>query len=123
MRQVAVDFANSRAAVSGARHFATATAHEWGLAPMVDVLALLVSEVVTNAVLHTDSAGVLRLSELDAGVRVDVADESTTRPTLGTVDLAAGSGRGLHLVDKLADAWGIDLREDGKVVWFELSAK
>lgn len=123
MRQVAVDFANSRAAASSARHFAAATAQEWGLAPMTDLLALLVSELVTNAVVHADSAGVLRLSELDAGVRVDVTDASTTPPTLPAVDLTAGSGRGLHLVDQLADAWGVDLRANGKAVWFELSAE
>lgn len=123
MRQVAVTFANSRAAASGARHFATATARDWGLAPMISVLALLVTELVTNAVLHADSAGVLSLSEIEAGMRVDVADVSTTPPTLLAIDFTASSGRGLRLVDELADSWGVDLHADGKVVWFELISK
>ena len=121
MRHAAVAFANSRAAASSARHFASATAREWGFEPMVDELELLVSELVTNAVLHADSSGEVRLSELDGGVRVDVADRSTTPPTMTSVGVDAPSGRGLLLVDHIADAWGIDLRTDGKVVWFELS--
>jgi anti-sigma regulatory factor (Ser/Thr protein kinase) len=123
MRRAAVAFANSYSAAASARRFATATARSWGLASITDLLELLVSELVTNAVRHADSPGIIELSELEAGMRVDVADECATPPTMSDIDPTADCGRGLHLVDELADAWGIDLRDDGKVVWFELSTR
>lgn len=120
-REAAIEFSNDRAAASGARHFVRDTARGWDLDELAEVLALLVSELVTNAVVHADSAGEVRVAELDDGVRVSVADGSTRSPTVPEVDLTSNSGRGLRLVQDLTDAWGIEVLEDGKVVWFELT--
>ena len=121
MRHVTTGFAASPAAAAYARHVVAATAHDWGLDDMVDLLTLLVSELVTNPVTHAGSGGTLVLSELERGVHVDVADSSPDLPTSPTLDLMASSGRGLRLVDSVADRWGVDVRPVGKIVWFELS--
>ncbi|MFN2626037.1 MAG: SpoIIE family protein phosphatase [Mycobacteriales bacterium] len=83
---------------------------------------LLVSELVTNAVRHARTAVGIDVA-LDAGVvRVGVRDESaeppTLRPGLGAAD---ESGRGIHLVEALADRWGWEHVPRGKRVWFELA--
>lgn len=122
MREAVVDFVASPSAAADARHFASATAREWGLADLVDTIELLVSELVTNAVCHAGSHGELRLAELDDGVHVGVTDASTDSPAVPLVDPTVASGRGLLLVRELSDAWGIDRRDDGKVVWFELTS-
>ena len=87
-----------------------------------DTAALLATELVTNAARH--AGGELRVR---AGVRVDtllveVSDTSPALPELtGLPDWTAESGRGLVLVDALADRWGSDPLPTGKRVWFELS--
>lgn len=121
-RQVAIALANSRESAITARRVARATAHHWDLDPVSDELQLLVSELVTNAVIHAHSAVDLRMCELDGGIRVAVGDQSLTTPVLTEHDLDASSGRGLRLLDELSSTWGIDLRDHGKVVWFELTS-
>jgi len=85
-----------------------------------DVIALLVSEVVTNVIVHTSSNVELHLSRFDGNVRVAVSDRGS-----GTVkirDSDGAGGRGLQLVEALAQRWGVDARQDGKTVWFEVGA-
>jgi anti-sigma regulatory factor (Ser/Thr protein kinase) len=85
-----------------------------------DLIELLVSELVTNVVVHTDSGVELHLSQFDGYIRVGVSDRGG-----GTVqirDADADGGRGLQLVEALAQRWGVDARHDGKTVWFELGA-
>ena len=84
--------------------------------------ALLVSEVVTNALLHAGTSIEVTVSCDDMVLRVEVADGSPTYPVVRDHPTLAGTGRGLHLLDELAARWGIDPHEDGKVVWFELHA-
>ena len=122
MREAAVDFWASPSAAAHARHFTVAVITDWGLTASVDTIELLVSELVTNAVRHAGTSGEVRIAELCDGVRIGVADASTDPPTLDVIDLTSSSGRGMHLVSDLSDAWGIDLRDDGKVVWFELTS-
>jgi serine phosphatase RsbU (regulator of sigma subunit)/anti-sigma regulatory factor (Ser/Thr protein kinase) len=83
--------------------------------------ALLTSEVVTNAVLHART-------DIGVGVRIDgdvlhveVCDQSTSAPVPKQFGPRAATGRGLVLVERLATAWGVEDREAGKVVWFELA--
>lgn len=82
---------------------------------------LTVSELVANVVRHSNSecSVLLRLDE--QWVRVEVGDRSTDVPVIRAVDVRASAGRGLHLLDALADRWGVDLSADGKVVWAELA--
>ena len=82
---------------------------------------LIVSELVTNAVLHGFPPGELSL-EVGAGqIRVAVGDSSEALPILQAHDDDAHRGRGIALVDALADEWGVDTTSPGhKRVWFEL---
>ncbi|MGW5211273.1 ATP-binding protein [Streptomyces sp. NPDC004051] len=93
--------------------------------PLSETLILLVSELVTNAVVHTGCPAVLRLSLTDAEageatVRLEVADRSSRAPVPRCVDGEATGGRGLALVDGLADRWGWSADDTGKRIWCEL---
>ncbi|MEV7071348.1 ATP-binding protein [Streptomyces sp. NPDC091972] len=93
--------------------------------PLAETLILLVSELVTNAVVHTGLPAVLRLSlpgteEEWATVRLEVADRSGRAPVPRCVDGDATGGRGLALVDGLADRWGWSPEGAGKSIWCEL---
>ncbi|MGW1953897.1 ATP-binding protein [Streptomyces sp. NPDC001920] len=93
--------------------------------PLAETLILLVSELVTNAVVHTGCPAVLRLSlsgatQESATVRLEVADRSDRAPVPRCVDSDATGGRGLALVDGLADRWGWCTEGAGKRIWCEL---
>lgn len=87
---------------------------------LVHTAALLVSEVVTNAVVHAGTAVQLGCEAGRFGVRVEVADESPLPPIVGEQTDDASTGRGLVLVDALAREHGVRLAPAGKVVWFVL---
>ena len=80
------------------------------------------SEVVTNAVEHGCPPIELRVQRGDHQVRVEVQDTSPLPPRRRKDDPPVSDvrGRGLVLVERLTDRWGIDERIDGKAVWFEL---
>jgi anti-sigma regulatory factor (Ser/Thr protein kinase) len=82
--------------------------------------ALLVSELVTNAVLHARTEFTVEITFVRDAVRVAVLDRSSVVPAIRTFSAMAGSGRGLHLVDTMATRWGVDDAADGKAVWFEV---
>jgi anti-sigma regulatory factor (Ser/Thr protein kinase) len=105
---------------ASARHFVERTLGGWGCAAFVEAARLLVSELVTNAVLHarTDITVVLRMTA--DGVRVEVHDGSQVAPVVRHYEDEAMTGRGLALVDELASKWGVDRDTGGKAVWFEL---
>ena len=89
--------------------------------PVVDDLLLLVSELVTNAVVHAGSPAVVRLDSDVRRIKVAVADRDAERaPSVVEPDAQSASGRGVLLVDRLAARWGVEPRSEGKVVWFEL---
>lgn len=89
-----------------------------------EVMALLTTELLSNAVGH--GAGDIEAvftSCPAGGVRVGVHDQAPGRPVLYEPDpLAEGGHRGLMIVDRLAESWGVDEDDDGKTVWFELAA-
>jgi hypothetical protein len=92
---------------------------------LAETLILLVSELVTNAVVHTGCPAVLRLSlpGVTAGaatVRLEVADVSARAPVPRCAGDEATNGRGLALVDGLADRWGWSTGAAGKSIWCEL---
>ncbi|MDN0194073.1 ATP-binding protein [Streptomyces sp. S.PNR 29] len=93
--------------------------------PLAETLILLVSELVTNAVVHTGCPAVLRLSlpgtvTEEATVRLEVADTSDRAPVPRCAGDDATGGRGLALVDGLADRWGWSRDGAGKRIWCEL---
>ncbi|GAA2132411.1 ATP-binding SpoIIE family protein phosphatase [Actinomadura napierensis] len=91
---------------------------EWRLDAVGDTVQLLVSELVTNALLHGAGSIVLRLIRGDA-LLCEVYDDGQDMPHLCHADATAESGRGLQLVSHLAARWGTHRTDGGKVVWFE----
>jgi anti-sigma regulatory factor (Ser/Thr protein kinase) len=87
---------------------------------LVGIVELLTCEAVTNAVLHARTRIDLRLEQTPQHVRVEVADRSPALPRPRHHDDAATTGRGMHLIDSLACAWGVEPRGDAKVLWFEV---
>ena len=83
-------------------------------------LSLLVSELVTNAVLHARTTFAVQVTMKATAIRVSVTDGSPLLPERRNYNFLHPTGRGLHLVDSLSDRWGVDLEPPGKTVWFEL---
>ncbi len=106
--------------VSSARRFVSDALRDQLVGPALGDVALMVSELVTNAILHARAVPHV-VVQLDAThVRVDVQDPSATRPVPRRPDERAPGGRGLLIVQSLADAWGVDVRPTGKSVWFSV---
>lgn len=110
-------FARSAATPAVARSFIRATLREWHADEQLDDIVLVADELVTNAVVHGNSDVVVTLTANADSVRVAVADRSPVPPRPANRGAAAMSGRGLHIVDILASAWGHQRCNSGKVVW------
>jgi anti-sigma regulatory factor (Ser/Thr protein kinase) len=108
-------------AVGAIRHRLRAALDRWGVPELADTAELLASELVTNALVHTAKGAVFE-AVLTPGrrLRIEVHDGTARMPGRRTPADHATSGRGLLLVEALADDWGVQLRGDGKVTWFEL---
>ena len=107
---------------AAARRFVAETLGGWGCDMLVETGRLLVSELVTNAILHARTAMTLVVRLRRTGVRVEVHDTSDGAPVLRDYGDDAMTGRGLALVDELAGSWGVERHGGGKAVWFELDA-
>lgn len=114
-----------------AREFTTATLSSWGLDGLSDAVRLCVSELATNALVHGTEPGrgfLIVLSNDDHAVRLEVHDSRSLRrdshrPHVHHPDPADASGRGLLIVEMLADAWGVESRRPfGKIVWSRFKA-
>ncbi|MEU7179967.1 ATP-binding protein [Streptomyces celluloflavus] len=116
--------------VSGARKFTRETLHGWELDELFDGVALVVSELVTNALRHAvlDAPALgadvlparLHLMRWSSRLVCAVRDPSDASPVAGEADSAAESGRGLYLVDSFSDSWGwhpLSGTAHGKIVW------
>lgn len=88
----------------------------------VDTATLLVSEVVTNAILHARTTVTLTVEVADGVVRIAVRDGSPVQPRVHSFSATSATGRGLRLLDRLSKRWGVyaDPATGGKVVWFEV---
>jgi anti-sigma regulatory factor (Ser/Thr protein kinase) len=115
-------FPNEPAAARAARQFALANLAGYA-AELLEVVELLVSELASNSVRHTDSGFEVRISSDRRRIRVSVTDSGSGSPTERPLDPAAESGRGLALVKMLSSASGVTRSRSsagGKTVWFEL---
>jgi CheY-like chemotaxis protein len=105
-----------------ARRFVGSALENWGLGALEYDTSLIVSELVTNALLHAGSAVRVTLKRSQQLLRVEVWDGSLDRvpDPKAPVELEE-HGRGLMLVSALSRAWGIEPAADGKVVWAEVA--
>lgn len=81
---------------------------------------LVVTELVTNAVLHGVAPVTLRVLPLPSGVRIEVEDGSRTLPITSPRRAEGMTGRGLELVAAVSTGWGVEPGRDGKIVWAEV---
>ena len=112
-----------RVNVSKARKFATDRTRALGLDGCVDVVELLVSEAVTNAVLHAGTSLTVRLVWNERVLRVEISDGSRLKPVRRDYDTDSATGRGVGLIDALAADWGMEDARNGKTVWFTVKAE
>ncbi|MFD3991907.1 SpoIIE family protein phosphatase [Streptomyces sp. NPDC058583] len=111
--------------IAAAREQVRQLLHDWRDEEQLDSAVLMVSEMVTNVLVHTDGDALL-VAEVACGekarrLRVEVSDGSDELPHKRHPGEMASSGRGLVLMEMLADAWGVDPRGEGKAIWFELN--
>ncbi len=110
-------FAFSREAPAEARHFAVATLNVWGAGDLAGDVALVVTELAANAIVHARSAFTVILSVHDDVLRISVRDAVP----LDGAGLRAAPLHGLAVVDALASRWGVEsLGNAGKTVWVDL---
>lgn len=88
--------------------------------PQSEAVPVVVSELVTNSVLHAGTPSEVVVAVDEVRVRVEVHDGDPTLPTMRTPSPETVAGRGLMLVDALTDRWGCAPGTGGKVVWFEV---
>jgi anti-sigma regulatory factor (Ser/Thr protein kinase) len=93
---------------------------EW-LPDAIETAQLLTSELVTNAILHTADPIEITAKRSGAILVVEVIDRNPTNPVVKQYGAQAVTGRGLRLVDALADRWGVRGDDDRKAVWFEIT--
>lgn len=107
--------------VGAARRFTWDRLVDWGLEGIADTVVLLVSEAVTNVLLHAGSPASLCLDVSSTRLRAEIRDSSITPPSPKGYENTASTGRGLLMIEGLASRWGADIEDEGKVVWFEVS--
>jgi hypothetical protein len=119
--------------IRAAREFTLSTLQGWGVAERLEDVAVVVSELLTNALLHAlPAAGhartgwLVRLGLLQSGhcVICAVADPSRVAPVLQQPEHFGETGRGLHVIAALSDQWGCTIPTDiGKVLWAMFSTR
>ena len=119
------DVAPDPAAVAEARRFLRSTLHEWGTdEEAADTAVLCLSELVTNAVIHSYAGCVVHVLLEDGVLTTTVRDRGSTSDAASVDQLADPlqvHGRGLQLVDALAARWGYQLETGGTTVWFAVN--
>lgn len=120
-REISTSLPKDPSSPSAARRLVTRACEDWGCTSVLDAALLVVTELVTNALVHAGTACDLRV-RLRAGVlRLEVDDEGRGTPDLQRSSTSDEHGRGLFLVSAMALSWGIGPTDDGKTVWAELA--
>ena len=104
-----------------ARRFVDETLRRWDCDELLDTVELLVSELVTNAVVHARSEVDVSVQLLADRVRIEVGDQSPEGIRRRQSTAEGSSGRGISMVESLALAWGVITHRAGKTVWFEVA--
>jgi anti-sigma regulatory factor (Ser/Thr protein kinase) len=115
-------FPHAVTSVSQARRYVTAALDDVP-ADVMDSIALMVSELATNACKHAATDFVVSVEQADGRIRVEVTDGGSGEPVARTPSTSELSGRGLQIVQALSDDWGVIPAEgSGKTVWFSVTA-
>jgi len=118
-----ISIAADKALVAEVRHSVRAALASWGASAIADDMAVVVSELVSNALKHAGGEANVRLRLLEGRALLEVDDSSMRRPVPRRVGSEVEEGRGLFLVKALAAEWGWRYREGGgKTVWASLPA-
>jgi anti-sigma regulatory factor (Ser/Thr protein kinase) len=120
----AVDLRPVPASVPVARHLVLDLLGAWKAPHDAGDAALLVTELVANVVDHVPGGAsfTLEVALSEDWLRISVADGSALRPVVREFEAVTLRGRGMRLVDGIADRWGVEDHADGKAVRFELAA-
>jgi DNA-binding NarL/FixJ family response regulator len=108
---------------SVARRCIASTLATWETVDPIETIQLLVTELVTNVIVHTPGTPDVRVSLHPDFVHVEVSDPDAVTLSPHHASIDESSGRGLHLVESLAAAWGFVQVDDGKVVWFDVARR
>ncbi|MET7620458.1 ATP-binding protein [Streptomyces sp. NPDC005408] len=112
--------------VAGLRRIMRLHLNHWGLPGAVEAAQLCVSELVANVITHVGAGTptTLTVSMKGTHLRLEVQDpDSRSLPTLLSAHSEEEAGRGLSLVDSVADRWGVMLTASGKTTWVELATE
>jgi anti-sigma regulatory factor (Ser/Thr protein kinase) len=114
-------FRHTPQSVIAARRFATAALQD-APAETLETVALMVSELASNCVRHTDSGFDLTIIQTRHEIRVEATDHGDGEPSMRSPKPTDPTGRGLQIVDMLAADWGFEHRPaSGKTVWFTIT--
>ncbi|MGY1801878.1 ATP-binding protein [Blastococcus sp. SYSU D00922] len=121
-RTASVDLPPTAASVPAARHLVLELLRVWDVPHDREDAALLVTELVSNVVDHVGGEAnlSLELEVSDDWLRIAVADGSSVRPVVRELSTERSRGRGMRMVQAIADRWGAEDHRGGKRVWFEL---
>lgn len=104
-----------------ARTFVRELLEDWGVAgEVVEDAELLVSELVTNAIMHARTGTTVDVSRYDGTVEFAVSDESVRPVELRRPSVEAVTGRGVYFLDQLASDWEVEPTANGKTIRFSL---
>jgi len=114
-------FPHKPESVPAARRFATSVLR--GVSPdTLEAIELMVSELATNCIRHTDSGFALSITRGGGDIRVEATDGAGGRPQMRSPKPTDPSGRGLKIIDMLSSGWGVDHHPaTGKTVWFTVA--
>jgi anti-sigma regulatory factor (Ser/Thr protein kinase) len=118
----AIDLPPAAVSIPAARHLVLELLRAWDVPHDRDDAALLVTELVSNVVDHVGGEAnlTLELQLSDRWLRIGVVDGSSIRPVVQELSMDRPRGRGMRMVQQIADRWGADDHLGGKRVWFEL---
>jgi anti-sigma regulatory factor (Ser/Thr protein kinase) len=114
-------FSHEPQSVGAARRFATQALSDTP-AEVLDAVELMVSELATNCIRYAGTTFAVTVAQADGEIRVEVTDQAGGTPTMRSSEPDALSGRGLQIVNLLAEAWGVEHRTaTSTTVWFTVA--
>jgi len=121
-RSASIDLPPTSGSVTAARRLVRELLAVWDVPHERDDAALLVTELVANVVDHVRGEAnlTLELSVSDTWLRIGVVDGSSIRPVVQELSHERPRGRGMRMVEAIADGWGAEDHKGGKRVWFDM---